>query len=115
MARVTEYISSDNDDDVIASFTERAKANQSKQQSLPANENLRDQRDKSPPQRLKAVLVPPVHHRHEYIYYDGRETVERIRHEVSKRGELIYDVEFVDGSTKRASHTLTFNVNSVVT
>ncbi|KAJ4359716.1 uncharacterized protein N0V89_000272 [Didymosphaeria variabile] len=67
------------------------------------DEEVVSQRAEGAPQRLLAVRVPPVHDRDEYIYYDGEAAVERVQREFEKRGELMYDVEFIDGRHKQVT------------
>jgi hypothetical protein len=60
----------------------------------------------SPPQprqfkrALVAVNVPPVRRRHEYTYYEPKETVERILRESRRQGKYVYKIEIVGGTTK---------------
>ena len=62
------------------------------------------QRTPQAPRKLIAVQVPPVLNRDQYIYYDGRDTVQRVRREFEERGELQYDIELVDGTQKQVSY-----------
>lgn len=52
---------------------------------------------------LAGVRVSPVRDREEYIYYDGNDTVHCIRREISRRGNLLYEVELVNGTDRKVS------------
>ncbi|OAG12176.1 uncharacterized protein CC84DRAFT_1078202 [Paraphaeosphaeria sporulosa] len=71
--------------------------------SVEEKEYKRIQRIEQAPQKLAAVRVPPVRNRNQYIYYDGKDAVHGVRREIEKRGELLYDIELVDGTHKRVT------------
>ncbi|KAF1977413.1 hypothetical protein BU23DRAFT_526827 [Bimuria novae-zelandiae CBS 107.79] len=122
MPRATTLTSDDDEVDLMASLKKGGKSKPRKQQSFSptnfisdedsADEELPNPRIGRASQKLAAVRVPPVRHRNEYIYYDGAETVQRVRREVSKRGELFYDVELIDGTNKQVTFDDLFSIDN---
>ncbi|KAL5461724.1 hypothetical protein PMIN06_002014 [Paraphaeosphaeria minitans] len=118
MARAASMTSDDDDDDddevdLMASFKKSAEGpargrkarsqTSGRDSSVEEMEHNRTQRTQQAPQKLAAVRVPPVHNRNQYIYYDGKDAVQRVRREFEKRGELLYDISLVDGTYKQVT------------
>lgn len=111
MARNTSSGSEDNEADLIAAFQKGAQRGPQKSVSpsnfvsdeASANEESIWQRRRQTSQKLVAVRASPVRDRNEYIYYDGKDTVHRVRREITKRGNTFYHVEFVDGTDGQVS------------
>jgi hypothetical protein len=111
MARTASITSGEDENDLMASFKKSAtgqmRGRKARSQASGRDSSDREmdhQRMKPPPAKLVAVQVPPVRNRAQYIYYDGQEAVQQIRREFKKGGELIYDIELVDGTHKQVSH-----------
>ncbi|PVI04094.1 hypothetical protein DM02DRAFT_519327 [Periconia macrospinosa] len=68
-----------------------------------ATEGRRTTRKPMPPRKATAVKVAPVRNRHEYTYYEPRETVKKILREYDQRGTLMYTVKLDDGAIKEAT------------
>ncbi|KAF2690124.1 hypothetical protein K458DRAFT_290576 [Lentithecium fluviatile CBS 122367] len=53
--------------------------------------------------KLVAVRVLPVRNRHDYTFYEPKETVESIVREFQKKGDLMYEVKLASGITKQVN------------
>lgn len=104
MATATPLTSDEDEADLMALFKKGPKIppREKKARSQTATRDS-SERKAQVSQKLAGVEVPPVQNRSEYIYYDGKNAVQRIRREFEKRGELFYDVELVDGTYKQVS------------
>lgn len=115
MAHTAIVISEDDEHELMASFKKGAakkgptrgwkarSQTSARDSSVEETEHQRTQRTKQAPQKLLAIRVPPVQNREQYIYHDGQDAVQRVRRELEKSGELVYDVELVDGTRKQVS------------
>ncbi|KAL1594503.1 hypothetical protein SLS60_010263 [Paraconiothyrium brasiliense] len=110
MARTASITSDEDGVKLMASFKKDAKIqargrkarSQTNDRDFP-DEEMDSQHAEGISQKLLAVRVPPVENRDAYIYYDGQAAVQRVHREFEKRGELIYDVEFIDGGHKQVT------------
>ncbi|KAJ4295425.1 hypothetical protein N0V90_007437 [Kalmusia sp. IMI 367209] len=115
MARGSPSTSDEDGASLMAFFKAGAKDKARRQMSfLPTNvvsdqdsasEEARSQRSQRAPQKLISIRVEPVRNRHEYIYYEPQESVQNVRREYQKKGQLMFEVELDSGTLKQ----VTFN------